>query len=199
MDIVPSARPEITDTGLKGFLKWLQREQPGIYKAVAPQIAKAVPRGFSDYTSSRVTAIRRRAGANSLMRFGSLGDDSGLVDISFDADTLSTPNFAIDTSDAANAGPSSSGIMGSVSNILNGVLQAGLTLNSLSTAKQVTQLQLQRAQAGLPPLNIDMSRMGVPAVNVGLSASTSQLFMYGGLALLGVLLLGGLSGRRARA
>lgn len=194
-----SNKPEIAETGLRGFLKWLQREQPEVYKLVAPKIAQTAPTGFSDYRSSKITAMRTRAGALSQRRFGSLGDDpTGLVDIQFDANSLSTPDLPIDTADAANTGPSSTGIMDTIGSIVNGVFQAGLAFNSLQTAKQVTNLQLQRAQAGLPPLNIDMSRLGVPSVSVGLTSGTSQLVMYGVGALLVVMLIGGLSKSRGR-
>jgi len=45
MDIV---RPRVLKSrhGLKGFLKWLQREQPGIYKAVAAADCQGSPAGI---------------------------------------------------------------------------------------------------------------------------------------------------------
>ena len=41
--------PPITDTGIKGYLKWLQQQQPNIYKKVAATISKQIPQAFSDY------------------------------------------------------------------------------------------------------------------------------------------------------
>jgi len=101
------------------------------------------------------------------MRFGSLGDDSGLVDISFDADTLSTPISRSTPVNAANAGPVAAGSWGSVSNILNGVLQAGLTLNSLSTENRSRNWQLQRGPGRSTATQHRYVADGCPAVNVG--------------------------------
>lgn len=200
--IAMSGKPEIPDTGLRGFLKWLQREQPGIYQQIAPTLPQLAPQGFSDYSSSQITRMRRTTGMLAQRRFGTLGDDTttdGITSVTFDPDTFLQvpPPIQLDTSDAANSGSSSSSIMDTVSTAVNGLLQVGLAANSLNTAKQVTALQLQRAQAGLPPLNIDMSKMGVPAVSVGLSASTQSMLMWGGGALLLVLLLGGMAKSRS--
>jgi hypothetical protein len=40
---------EIRETGIRGFLKWLQQAQPAIYAKAAPQITQKVPNAFSDY------------------------------------------------------------------------------------------------------------------------------------------------------
>ena len=76
-----------------------------------------------------------------------------------------------------------------IDQLAQGFAQYKLAQNQLSTQQQITALQLQRAQAGLPPLNIDPSTLGVPSVSVGLSAGTQQLVTYGIFGLLGLLAL----------
>jgi len=39
----------ITEKGMRGFLMWLNREQPVIYAAIAPQLPLKTPQAFSDY------------------------------------------------------------------------------------------------------------------------------------------------------
>lgn len=40
----------ITDTGMRGFLKWFQQDQPGIYAKIAPYLTRIAPQAFSAYT-----------------------------------------------------------------------------------------------------------------------------------------------------
>lgn len=49
--------------------------------------------------------------------------------------------------------------------------------------KQLLDVQIERARAGLPPLDVSQY---TPGVSVGLSQSTKDLIMYGGIAALGV-------------
>lgn len=65
-------------------------------------------------------------------------------------------------------------------------------LNLVQT-QQLNQINVARARQGLPP--IDTSRYTGTAVNVGLTPQTQQLIMYGGLALLAVLLINNLTKR----
>lgn len=54
---------------------------------------------------------------------------------------------------------------------------------------QLMQINVKRAEQGLPP--IDVAAYSGAGVNVGLSATTRQWLMYGGLAFLAVYLLKG--------
>lgn len=49
--------------------------------------------------------------------------------------------------------------------------------------KQLLDVQIERARAGLPPLDVSQY---TPGVSVGLSQSTKELIMYGGIAALGI-------------
>ncbi len=53
-------------------------------------------------------------------------------------------------------------------------------------SQQLFELNLQRANQGLPPLN---AAQYAPQVAVGLNADTQQLLIYGGLAVLAYFLL----------
>ncbi len=59
---------------------------------------------------------------------------------------------------------------------------------------QLQQINIKRAQAGLPALN---AAAYAPGVNVGLTPQTQQLVMYGGLALLALLAFSSFNKRRA--
>src|ERR1700732_2825438 len=62
----PSNLPPIAETGMKGFLKWDAREQPGYYPRVAKATWAQAPEVFSDYVQSRAQGVRPRAGLASL-------------------------------------------------------------------------------------------------------------------------------------
>lgn len=68
----------------------------------------------------------------------------------------------------------------------------GMTMQDLQqlvaglNSQQLFQLNLQRAQQGLPPLS---TQVYAPAVNIGMSPEMQKMVMIGGLALLAVLLL----------
>lgn len=65
---------------------------------------------------------------------------------------------------------------------------ASQTLTAIQTY-QLNQINVERARQGLPPLNTAAYGTGI---NVGLSPQTQQLVMYGGIALLAILLINSL-------
>ena len=193
----------ITDTGIRGYLQWLKADQPQLYRVAAPIIAQQVPGAFSDREQSM--------GMGFLMR--GLGDDATGVDFlttDLSSSSLLTPTGAsggfvsdsqsgTDVASAANSGASSPGIVSSIGNIVSALAQGYLAASQVQTLSQANQIQLQRAQAGLPPLNLSSLQLGVPTVNLGLSQST---LAGGGVALavvagLGLLFLMGGKKRRA--
>ena len=62
---------------------------------------------------------------------------------------------------------------------------ASSALTALQTY-QLNQINVNRARQGLPPLNTASYASGI---NVGLNPQTQQLVMYGGIALLAILLI----------
>lgn len=78
-----------------------------------------------------------------------------------------------------------------VKDLVLGVSQAYLTYEQMQAQKKVMALQLERARAGLPPLDINMEQYGLtgPQVSVGLSPTTRNLLIAGGIGLGAVYLL----------
>ena len=63
-----STAPPITDTGMRGFFKWDQREQPGLYPQVMSAVQQKLPQVFSDFNQSAVQTAKKMAGLASLER-----------------------------------------------------------------------------------------------------------------------------------
>lgn len=114
---------------------------------------------------------------------------SGMGDttLSLAADPISmTPNT-----------PASPAWVQNITGALTGAAQIYLTTQQLAQQRKVLDIQLARAQQGLAPLNIDPMSYGLaPTVGIGLSPQLKQLIIWGGGALLAVLLLPKLIGRR---
>lgn len=69
--------------------------------------------------------------------------------------------------------------------------QTYLTAQQMKAQKKILDMQLARAQAGLPPLDIDMSSYGLPGpqVGVGLSPNTQKFLLWGAVGLAAVYLV----------
>ncbi len=179
----------IHDTGVRGYLKWLQGDQPALYAAIAPHLAQQVPEAFSDYEQSRAMG--------SLM---GLADDGVGFDTTGWVTETSAQSGAPDVASAANQGASSPGITNILSNLVAAAGSVFLAKSQVDTLNKVNQIQLQRAQMGLAPLNTSSLSLGVPQINFGLSHGAMT---GGGIALAiaaGLGLLFVFSGKRgARA
>lgn len=100
-----------------------------------------------------------------------------------------TGDSAVAATVASETGPVAPSLADKIKDILLGVSQAYLTNEQMKAQKRVLDAQLARAQAGLPPLDIDMSQYGMgPSVGVGLSPQT-QTFLMWGLAAAGAIYL----------
>lgn len=188
----------ISATGLKGFLQWLQQDQPGIYAASASKIAKAVPKGFSGFNGSAKTAARLAVGRRSmrLRGYGGLGC-CAIQSVGTCAATGSTPNFCIDTSCAANSGATCASSLTGVANIISSVAGAALSASEANTYNNLVQTQLARASTGLSPLQLSSTTAGVPTVTSALSGSTGTLLLVAGAGLLLWMLASGGNRRTA--
>jgi hypothetical protein len=188
----------ISATGLKGFLQWLQQDQPAIYSATAAKIAKAVPKGFSGFNGSAKTAARLAVGRRSmrLRGYGALGC-CGIQSVGTCAATACTPNFSIDTSCAANSGATCASSLTGVANIINSVAGAALSASEASTYNSLVQTQLARASTGLSPLQLSSTTAGVPTIAGLTSGSTGTLLLVAGAGLLLWMLASGGNRRTA--
>lgn len=204
----------ITDTGLRGYFKWLLQDQPGLAVQVIGRVAQQVPAAFSDYDQGKA-----------LGRLRGLADDSSDLldtdlfdgtDTSFDA--TSGTGFAsgiLDTSvplttlvpiassiaSTANASSISPSTTSAISSILNSTLASlGVPSSTAASINQLSTQQLQNAQAGLPPTNLSSAASGVPQAVSNIASSlggTTGILIIGGVLLLAGLLLssgGGKSG-----
>lgn len=96
----------------------------------------------------------------------------------------------------ATAAPAPASWVTNIRDILLGASQVYLAKTQLDTQKKVLDMQLQRAQQGLAPLDINPATYGLqPTVGVGVSNDTKQLLIWGGVGLAAVYLLPKLFGR----
>jgi hypothetical protein len=157
----------ITDTGMRGFLKWARREYPApIYQQIARGIQTRIPQAFSGYMLGGWRAVARR---------------SGLAD-------AATPT--VDTADAANstAGSPSWGDM--ISQIIGTATGAYLNIQQQQAQQQVLNTQLQQIQNGKPPAPISLSQAGITFGSAGTSISTAiviGLGLYLGAKVFGLI------------
>lgn len=187
---------EITDTGIKGFLVWLQKAQPGLYKKVAPEVAKKVPEAFSDYHAG-MWKVAGLSNSQAVAKLGGLNDVPAveLTSMAFDPSSVSAPT-PVDVSTAANAGGSSTSTTDLIGSIVSGISSLYLTKQQANIQQQVVNTQLQRAALGLPPLPTSLSNLGVPQVSVGLSTGTGSALAIGGAIIAAMFILPKLMGSR---
>jgi len=151
----------ITDTGVRGYLKWLQQDQPNLYKAIAPHLVQRSPHAFSDHEQSLALGAL------------ALADDAAAsgTTTTFDASTdpfsgASAP--ATDVASAANVGAASPSFVQDVENLITGVLQtkAAVDLQQAQTDQLIAlnKAQLQIAAAGGTPLMTSSTSLGIPSI-----------------------------------
>lgn len=150
-DVGSSAQP-ITDTGIRGFLKWAQREYPAqIYQQIAAGIQQRIPQAFSSYMLG---------GWRKFSRFGGLGDAT------------------VDTSDAANSGASDVNWGNTISEIIGTATGAYLNVSQQQNQNAIVQTQLQQAAAGNRPLNVSLGSSGITfSPTTGLTAAGGLLLL----------------------
>lgn len=180
--------------GKKGFLLWVSA---GFPKRVADKIMVAAA---SQVDPGMLQAARQASGrapspdkagpaVTTMGRFGGFGDDSGLVTIGVDPTSLSdSTSAAINATDSGAASPS---WLDSISSAIQAAGTAYLTKTQIDSQQQIFNVNLQRAQQGLPPIPTNPTAYGLPAptVNFGLAAGTMQpiLWVVGGVGLLWIV------------
>jgi N-acetylmuramic acid 6-phosphate (MurNAc-6-P) etherase len=152
-----SSTAPINDTGMRGFLKWAQREYPAaLYQHIAAQIQQQVPQAFSGYM---------------LGGWRKMGRLNGLAD-----GTTGT----VDTSDAANSTPADMTWANTISQIIGTSTAAYLNVAQQQNQNAIVQTQLQQAQAGKAPVNVSLGSSGI-------SFGTTAGLTVGGLVIIGAL------------
>lgn len=155
----------ISDTGMRGFLKWARQEYPApIYQKIAQGIQTRIPRAFDGYMLGgwRQTAQR-----------------TGLADAS---------TATVDTADAANSTPGSPAWGDLISQIIGTATGAYLDVQQQQQQQKVIDAQLQNMQNGKPPAPISLSQAGITFGSAG--TAVSGVLVFGVLAFLGAKALG---------
>jgi hypothetical protein len=159
-DFASSAAP-ITDTGMKGFLKWVQREYPApVYQQIANQIQQQIPQAFSSYMLG---------GWRKFARLNGLADGT---------------SGTVDTSDAANSTPSDINWGTTISQIIGTATGAYLDVAQQQNQTAIVQAQLAQAQAGKAPVNVSLGSSGITFGSSASSLTFGGLLLLGGLGLL---------------
>jgi hypothetical protein len=111
-------------------------------------------------------------------------------DPSTDSKIVQTAPDSIYTSSLEEVAPGITGIVASTQNPgeswTDALVKVLPAIAATVQQKQLLQVQVDRAKAGLPPLDVSQY---TPGVNVGLSKDTQQLLIYGGIAAIVAVLL----------
>ena len=136
----------ITDTGMRGFLKWAKQEYPAqIYQQIANSIQQAFPQAFSGYM------------LGGWRKFAGLGDST-------------TPT--VDTSDAANSTAIDPSWGNTISQIIGTATGAYLSITQQQTQQAIVNQQLQNAANGKAPVPVSLSSSGITFGTAGMTAGT---------------------------
>jgi hypothetical protein len=125
-----------------------------------------------------------------LRGYGSLGCCAPLQAVGTCA-ALAVPQFCVETTCAANTGPTCNSTLTGVANIIAATSGAVLGQEAQNTYNSLVQQQLSRASAGSYPLSISSRSVGVPLITGLTSSSSGTLLLLGG----GLLLVWALSRR----
>lgn len=156
---VASSAPPISDTGIRGFLKWAQREYPPqVYQQIANGIQQNIPQAFSGYMLG---------GWRKFARLNGLADGT---------------TGTVDTADAANSTPADINWGNTISQIIGTATGAYLDVAQQQNQNAIVQTQLQRAAAGQAPANVSLGSSGITFGSTGLTLGS--LLLIGGLGLL---------------
>jgi len=158
----------ITDTGTRGFLKWMRQEYPpALYAKMAQQIQQQIPQAFSGYM---------------------LGAWRGLARLNGFADSSGTAT--VDTADAANSSAMDPGWAADISQIIGTSSAAFTNVEQALNQQKIVNTQLQQAQAGKTPLPITLSSSGITFGSAGWTVGSLTVIAivgYFGLKAVGVL------------
>ncbi len=180
----------ITDTGIRGYLKWLKQDQPVLYQLVAPQVVEQAPQAFSDFEQSRAmgalmdvttggwhsgpdwsdrgaSEYRYNNPAAIASAYGSVqtglgADTSGAYDGGYRFGRLADDASSTDVANVANTGQSTADITSIIGNIVAGASAIYQDQAQRDIVIATNQAQLQRAQAGYPPNQTSTNSLGVP-------------------------------------
>lgn len=165
-ELTIKARPSNLPGGKKGFILWAKKAMPDLHRAIQSHAPQALS-GLGDDTDFATPFMSIPISMTS--DYGSTGASG-------------PPSVSAATTTAATA-PADSGWISTIKNIANAVIP-------IYQQKKVVDLQLDRAKAGLPPLDVkNLSAIGDSAAyKVGVDSSTQNtLLIVAGIAVAGLI------------
>lgn len=191
--------------GMKGLLLWTEAAFPR-------QIAQKVIQAASQYVpgatavplmSPSAQGFGRFGGHGMFGRVGAFGDDSSVMTYTLPGvdDAASAAIAAAndptqapvsDTTAATPSQPASPSWMADIGNAFKVASQAWLGAQQVKDAQSIFNINLTRAQQGLPPIATNPTQYGLPAptANIGLTSGTQTALLVG-VGVLAVALIAG--------
>lgn len=190
--------------GMRGFLLWTEAAWP---KAISRKIVAAASRYVP---GSTLVPLASPAGGG-FAGLGFLGDDTtmtitlpGLDQAASDAiaaaNDPSQPPVSGPTA-ATPAQPATPSWLADIGNAITAATTAYLGAQQVKDAQSIFNVNLQRAQQGLPPIPTNPTQYGLPAptAQIGLTSGTQSALLWGvGLLAGGLVLAGALGGHKRR-
>jgi hypothetical protein len=194
------AKAPITQTGMKGFLIWLNREQPAVFNKIAPQLPKTAPKAFGNYLQTQrklrniyLGCYQRKlkaAATGKSAGVGGFGDYYSMPGISVYSSSLApvsvnySSQLTAPTNYTADLTPLSESVdTGSLSSVSIPPVAAAANTSSISsgTASAIgqivgaaSQVYLTNQQAALQQsavqANLARAQAGLPPLNTSLNA-----------------------------
>lgn len=156
-DASAAAAVPITDTGMRGLLKWIRQQYPAaVYQKIAAGIQQAIPQAFSGYM---LGGWRNTAKLN------------GFAD---------TGTATVDTADAANSTPISPSWVDTISQLVGTATGAYLDVSQQQNQNAILNAQLTAIQNGRAPLPISLGSNGITFSAAGQTSITTLLLWLGG-------------------
>jgi hypothetical protein len=156
-DIAAAATP-ITDTGMRGLLKWIRQQYPAaVYQQIAAGIQQRIPQAFSGYMLG---------GWRNTAKLNGFADSSGTA--------------TVDTADAANSTPISPSWVDTISQLVGTATGAYLDVSQQQNQNAILNAQLTAIQNGRAPLPISLGSNGITFSAAGQTSITTLLLWLGG-------------------
>jgi hypothetical protein len=175
-------------SGTRGYLEWTRDHLPWVYDEYSKRDVVSGGEGLQGFEYASSGSHYMEGGTMGPSGLGDVATDTGVTSYFGGPDDSTLPAAAPVSSDpaaTAPAAPTTSGLSDIFSKLATAVGGFMLTKQQLDTQNKIVAVQLDRAQKGLPPININTLQAGLPqpTVRVGLSADTGKMVMY---ALLGL-------------
>lgn len=162
------AAAPISDTGMRGLLKWMRQQYPpAIYQQIAAGIQQAIPQAFSGYMLG---------GWRNTAKLSGFADSSGTA--------------TVDTADAANSTPISPSWVDTISQLVGTATGVYLDVEQQKNQNALIQTQLTQIQNGRSPLPLSLGANGVVFNSSAQASGLVSVLIIAGLGFLAYNLMG---------